>query len=110
MGFEPLIIIINWDDNVGGIAGHWTEVHVQNFTRDNATLDPVLNSQSHSTFKPDPGDPTKPKPDEPNTNTVTFPSTPLPGDNCYKYELRFVRSDGEVFVVDPTVRLRRVGP
>jgi hypothetical protein len=106
VGFEPLIIVINWDDNVGG---EWTDVHVQNFTRDNASLDSVLNSQSHPTFKHDPSNPTRPDPDQPNMNFVTFPSTPPLDDRCYKYELVFHRRNGEVFTVDPTLMIRRVG-
>ena len=96
VGFQPLIIVINWDDN----QGEWLRVEVQNFTRDNATLDPVDHSQTNPSFLPAGS----------NTNFVTFPSTPDPDDTCYKYELVFHRRNGEVFIVDPTLRIRRVGP
>jgi hypothetical protein len=96
VGFEPLILIIDWEDN----RGEWLRVEVQNFTRDNSTLDPVDNTQSNPSFVPG----------GPNTNWVTFPSTPAFTDTCYKYELAFHRHNGEVFIVDPTLRIRRVGP
>ena len=96
VGFEPLILIIDWSHNLG----EWLRVEVQNFTRDNSTLDPVDHTQSNPSFVPA----------GPNTNWVTFPSTPDPADNCYKYELAFHRRNGEVFIVDPTLRIRRVGP
>ena len=95
VGFEPLILVINWDGNVGLNA--WSQVDVQNFTRDNATLDPVANFQSNPSFVPA----------GPDINLVTFPSTPPLGDYCYKYELVF-RRGSEVYILDPTMLIRRL--
>ena len=94
VGYDDLVFYIDWSDN----EGEWTSVAVQAFQEEDGTT--VNAFQTNNTFTP--GGAT-------SFNRVTFTSTPPEGVRYYKYALIYTRANGEVFTVDPTLMVRRVG-
>lgn len=94
VGFEPFVVGIDWSDN----KDQWDWVRVQNFTRPNGA--PVTTVQPPSwTFH---------RNQTPTVQQFAFSSLPDPADGFYEYELVYHRANGEEFVVDPTLMIRRV--
>jgi hypothetical protein len=92
VGLQDFVIGIDWTDN----QNTWDWVRVQNFTRPNGAA--VTVSHSCQTLQRTGA----------TVNKVTFANLPASGDAYYKYELLYHRSNGEEFLLDPTLMVRKL--
>ena len=91
-GLQDFVVGIDWADNQNA----WGWVRVQNFTRPDGSA--VAVTHSNQTFVPNGA----------TVNKVSFANLPGQGDTYYKYELLYHRSNGEEFLLDPTLMVRRL--
>lgn len=92
VGLQDFVIGIDWTDN----QDTWQWIRVQNFSR--ATGAAVAAAHSNQTFTVN----------GPTVDKVSFSSLPAAGDTYYKYELLYHRANGEEFLLDPTLMVRRL--
>ena len=92
VGLQDFVVGIDWTDNQNA----WDWVRVQNFSRANGASVVVTHSNQTLVL----GGAT--------VNKVSFANLPFRDDTYYKYELLYHRCNGEEFLLDPTLMVRRL--